>query len=304
LGQAPSISADAAALVNYSSPNTGQDGTTTGDLPPDPDLQVFRGLSEIDATVHKMIGWTTRKDYPLMVGISLRIEDLSFDRGHEAQLWEEVGTDLTISENHATVLYAWLIERFRSRSIAQALPLGMPEDISEVSVSTRKDGKAGYILFMPEDLTVPSMTEMETQILIEYDNGYMREGIGNTYTIQMVYDEFMVLTHNMWELYPALAYRGLLLGTIVHNCMTDYRANQVVRADRGQQEHPPRIIEDKGRGSEIHSKEDQGKLLQYWAWSQFPLDVGVTITVLMNSGSNYHFNRCQKTMVIRCSISG
>jgi hypothetical protein len=45
LGQAPAISTDAADLTGYTSPNAGQDGATLGDLPPDPDLQVFRGLS-------------------------------------------------------------------------------------------------------------------------------------------------------------------------------------------------------------------------------------------------------------------
>jgi hypothetical protein len=119
------------------------------------------------------------------------------------------------------------------------------------------------------------MADSETQILVEDDNGYMREGIGNAHTILMIYDDFMALTQNTWELYPAVAYRRLSDGTIVHNCAREYRASQIIRAEGSPADQPPRIVEDKGRGSEIHSQEDQGKLLQYWAWAQLPLDVGI-----------------------------
>jgi hypothetical protein len=94
-----------------------------------------------------MISWTTRKDYALMVGISLPIADQSYDGAHEGQLWEEVGTELIISDNHAETVYTWLKERFASRSMHQLLPAGMPESFAGWSVSTWKDGKAGYILF-------------------------------------------------------------------------------------------------------------------------------------------------------------
>jgi hypothetical protein len=90
-----------------------------------------------------MISWTTRKDYPLLVGISLQIADQSYDGAHEAQLWEEVGTELIVGDNHAEMMYTWLKDRFISRSTAQSLPVGMPETVTEVSVSTWKDGKAG-----------------------------------------------------------------------------------------------------------------------------------------------------------------
>jgi hypothetical protein len=95
----------------------------------------------------------------------------------------------------------------------------------------------------------------------------MREGIGNTYTLQVLYDDFMLLTTNTWEIYPALAYRRTNDGIIVNNCTNDYRANQILRSAGEPVEHPARIIEDKGRGSEIHSLEDQGKLIQNWAWA-------------------------------------
>jgi hypothetical protein len=69
--------------------------------------------------------------------------------------------------------------------------------------------------------------------------------------------------------------RRLSDGTIVHNCATKYRASQIIRAEGSPADQSPRIVEDKGRGSEIHSREDQGKLLQYWAWAQILLDVGI-----------------------------
>jgi hypothetical protein len=80
LGSAPPIDPDAAALTTYTSPNTGRDGSTLGDLPPDPALLQFRGQSGADDIAHKMISWTTRKDYPPVVGISLPIEARSYDR--------------------------------------------------------------------------------------------------------------------------------------------------------------------------------------------------------------------------------
>jgi hypothetical protein len=75
-----------------------------------------------------MISWTTRKDYPLVIGISLPIADRSYDGAHEGQLWEEVDTELIIEENHAATIYTWLKNRFASRSMHQLLPIGMPEE--------------------------------------------------------------------------------------------------------------------------------------------------------------------------------
>jgi hypothetical protein len=38
---------------------------------------------------------------------------------------------------------------------------------------------------------------------------------------------------------------------------------------------PPKILEERGRGTLIPSGKNQGKLLQYWAWSQMAIEVGV-----------------------------
>jgi hypothetical protein len=166
LGQAPSISPDAAALVSYTSPNTGQDGTTLGDLPPDLDLLRVRGELDKDEEIHRMIEWTTRKDYPLMVGLSLPIADHSFDGAHEAQLWEETNENWILDADHAAKAYQWLIERFLSRSMHQLPPAGMPESVSDLSITTWKDGKAGYILFTPTDMIATKMADSETKALI------------------------------------------------------------------------------------------------------------------------------------------
>jgi hypothetical protein len=64
-------------------------------------------------------------------------------------------------------------------------------------------------------------------------------------------------------------------GTITHKCITDFRTSQLIRAGNAPVDHPLRIIEDRGRGSEIHNLEDMDRLLQYWAWEQLPLEVGV-----------------------------
>jgi hypothetical protein len=269
IGTAPSISDDAANLTGHVSPNTGQDGSTLGDLPPDPDMQAFRGLADFDAAVHKMISWTTRKNYPLMIGISLPIDDESLNRAHEAQLWEQVIDEAIIENNHAETMYQWLLQKLISRSESDHLrPFRMPESVSEVAVQTWKNGKAGHILFTPTGMIADAISSSETQIMIEYDGGYMREGIGNAYTLNMVYEDFMFLTGNTRKIYPALAYRRLIDGTIVHNCVSNFQESQLIRSEHTQLEPPPRIIEDRGRGSEILSPEDQGKLMQYWAWSQ------------------------------------
>jgi hypothetical protein len=77
------------------------------------------------------------------------------------------------------------------------LPAGMPELIDEVTVTTRKDGKAGYIQFTPKCMIATSIEESEMKTIVEYDHGYMYEGIGNAYTIRMVYNDFMAL--GQWE---------------------------------------------------------------------------------------------------------
>jgi hypothetical protein len=40
-------------------------------------------------------------------------------------------------------------------------------------------------------------------------------------------------------------------------------------------EPPPKILEERGRGTLIKNQKSQGKFLRYWAWAQTPIEVGV-----------------------------
>jgi hypothetical protein len=42
---------------------------------------------------------------------------------------------------------------------------------------------------------------------------------------------------------------------------------------------PAKILEERGRGTLITNPADQGRLLQYWAWLQQPIDVGVLVPI-------------------------
>jgi hypothetical protein len=74
LGQAPAISADAAGLVGYVSPNESRPADGQGDeeeAPDDEELPRLRGIAKADEEMGKLVAWTTLKDYPTLVGISL-----------------------------------------------------------------------------------------------------------------------------------------------------------------------------------------------------------------------------------------
>jgi hypothetical protein len=47
-----------------------------------------------DQEVHLLLSWTTRKNYPTLIGISLPIQDPVGGDLHEVQLWEEAVEDL------------------------------------------------------------------------------------------------------------------------------------------------------------------------------------------------------------------
>jgi hypothetical protein len=118
---------------------------------------------------------------------------------------------------------------------------------------------------------------MEVQAMIEYDQGYMRVGMGNAYTIDMLAWEFLTLAQDQWKIYPLNGYRRLTDGTVVHKVTGNHDLFHAARADHEVQPLPPKILEERGRGTAITKVEDQGKLLQHWAWSRRPLDVGVLI---------------------------
>jgi hypothetical protein len=123
LGQASPISADASGLVGYQSSNNIRTVEGQEEIPIDPELLRIRGEARGDLEVHQMISWTTRKDYALWIGISLPIPNLSEERFHEAQLWEETDEDWALSENHAEHAYTWLQNRLVSRSTVDSVYL-------------------------------------------------------------------------------------------------------------------------------------------------------------------------------------
>jgi hypothetical protein len=151
-----------------------------------------------------------------MIGISLPIQDAAGGEFHEGQLWEEAAEDLLIQEKHAESVYNWMMERLRGRSSESMLPVDMPTSTAEVTVQTWKDGGAGYILFTPKDSLMTPMKTMEVQLVIEYEMGYMKVGMGNAYTITMLAWEFQELTQRQWNFYPINGYRRLNDGTVVH----------------------------------------------------------------------------------------
>jgi hypothetical protein len=140
-----------------------------------------------------------------------------------------------------------------------------------------KDGKAGYILFTPQESLAIAVKKEAVQVMIEYDLGYMRVGMGEVYTVRMFTNEFCGLTNNSWELYPKVGHRRLIDGTIVHEVTQDYEEWRNIIALDSMIAPPPKILEERGRGTEIHSLADQAKLLQYRAWAQQEIEVGVMV---------------------------
>jgi hypothetical protein len=153
----------------------------------------------------------------------------------------------------------------------------MPGTIHEVTVETSRDGKAGYIMLTPRNSPAVSMKKMPVQAMIEYHYGYMKVGMGEAYTIRMLSNEFWALTQNQWEIYPKIGYRRLIDGTVVHDITEDFGEFRTILAHDAMITLPVRIQEERGRGIEIHSVADQAKLLQYWAWSRQPIDIGVLV---------------------------
>jgi hypothetical protein len=106
-----------------------------------------------------------------MVGISLPVQNPVGGYCYEVQLWEEVTEELMFTEKYALNMYIWLANRFSLRSTARALPIGMPEMVDDVTIETRKDGKAGYIGFTPRDSLAAAMTDQPNQVMFEYEYG-------------------------------------------------------------------------------------------------------------------------------------
>jgi hypothetical protein len=280
LGQASPISADAAALTGYKSQNESLQADGQEDEPQDTGVLMLRGESDPDVEVHKLLGWTFRKDYPTVIGISLPIKDWVGEEFHEIQFWEETREPMGEFQNPAAGVYIWLTERLRERSqmgVAR-LPQGMPETFTGITVKTYRTGKAGYILFELLDNCASSMEDQPIRVQISYEYGHARVGIGDVYSMMMLATEFWALTQNDWRLYPLESTKRLTDGTIKHETTSDeskFHAGAVYIITS----LPARIHEEEGRRTDINNPRDQARLLQYWAWAQQDLSVGLAVSV-------------------------
>jgi hypothetical protein len=158
-----------------------------------------------------------------------------------------------------------------------ALPIGMPDSVDDVIVQTRRDGNYGYIPFTPEDSLASSMKEIPLQVLIEYEEGFMKVGMDEAYTVRMLASEFWDLTQQCWEFGPIGPIRRNLDGTVVHGISWDRNEFLAVISEDEKVVPPPKILEERGRGTVIRSLGNQGKVFQYWAWGQLPIEVGILI---------------------------
>jgi hypothetical protein len=87
LGQAPPISADAEALAGSHSPD--ETKAADGELEEDVKLSSLRGTFGTEESIHSLISWTTRKDYPTYIGISLSVKNWVGSDFHEIEFWED-----------------------------------------------------------------------------------------------------------------------------------------------------------------------------------------------------------------------
>jgi hypothetical protein len=259
------ISAAASGLERHQSPNTG--------TPMDDELAILRGAKK-DEAVHKLISWTTLKDYPTHVGISLEIRNWVSPDSHEIQYWET--TTFLPPICSAEEMCNWFVETLLSRSRSHSLPSGMPPAFTGLEAQTWRTGDSGRILFTPEESFAESMKDQTSMVQIEYGSGYARFGMDDTYTIAVLNDEFCALMGDDWSIYPGLAYRRLVDGTVQHHSVSDYEQIRAAVDSHLMFELPQKIQEDFGRGTKIANRTDQLRILDYWAQSNQSMLVGVT----------------------------
>jgi hypothetical protein len=228
-----------------------------------------------------LISWTTLESYPLRIGISLPVPNQAMVDGeevaHEAQLWEETTEEFIIERDHTAFIYNWLSNRFRLRSSGRFLPERMPDSVNDVDVRVKKDGSFGYIIFAPLDSLADSLKEMPVQVLFEYDDGFMKVGMGEAYTLNMLLDEFHYLTRESWMIFPTPPILRKDDGAVVHGWTDNWAETAAILSEYTQLQLPPRIVEDRNRGALIWNPIKQAKLLRYWSWIQQEIEVGVFV---------------------------
>jgi hypothetical protein len=160
------------------------------------ELAGLRGTAMMNEEVGKLIAWTTRKDYPTLVGISLPIRDWVGEDYNGIQFWEETTKPIPIMEYPAAGMFQWLSDRLRGRAEHGILISGMLEMLTGLSFKAYRNGQAGFVLTESLDSLAGNMTDMPSRVQIEYPYGHAKLGIGEAYTLRMLGQEFWALTHN------------------------------------------------------------------------------------------------------------
>lgn len=171
----------------------------------------------------------------------------------------------------------WLAETLRNRSKTRGLPTGMPSVFEEIEVTTERTGKSGRILFSLETSMSSTIQSMPNMVQIEYGDGDARIGMGERYTITMLNNELCAVIGDDWGIYPSLAYRRLLDGTVRHHTTANYDEISGAVEHNIMFELPEKIQEDAGRGTEIVLTTDQLRLSDYWAQAGQTALVGVAL---------------------------
>jgi hypothetical protein len=154
----------------------------------------------------------------------------------------------------------------------------MPEMFEEMSVVTRRNGKAGHILFTLLNSFANSLRDDPVKVEVEYHGGYTRIGMGDRYTLTMLATELWKLTRNDWEVYPDLPYQTRADGTVCHRTFDSAeKFRQTFLNDFANA--PEKVLVGTPRGSAIRSPPDQGRLLQYFAWAGQEIQTGVAFSV-------------------------
>jgi hypothetical protein len=103
------------------------------------------------------------------------------------------------------------------------LPMGMPESSDETTVLTFRDDQAGYILFTPLDSLAVAMKKHPVQAVIKYEEGHMKVGMEEGYTVHMLSNEFWAVTQNQWDIYPVLGTKRLSDRSVVRQTTENFK---------------------------------------------------------------------------------
>jgi hypothetical protein len=114
----------------------------------------------------------------------------------------------------------------------------------------------------------------------------------------MLKNEFCAPIGDEWSLYSGLPYRRLVDGTVQHHTVSSCDEISGAVANHLMFELPEKFQEDFGRGTEIASRTDQIRILDYWAQGNQTMLVGVSL-YLDNHTAEYWMPMTRDTYLIR-----